>query len=213
MADEPDRWRRSRSTATGACSRQPPASAASLQRRSACGCRGGRADCSSPRVLPPGRRWSCGCLRAPSTTRWFHRPTRMPPRCSRQARSGTCGFGLDGYGSPEGPQLKVRPASATATRCLACTGIAALMRWQDAILLASVALELLVRVRARRFSLATAVWLGCCRGRRRAVAFVPQMIVWMTFYGQPLAMPQGGGFMRWTEPALLRCSFPIGTGC
>ena len=100
----------------------------------------------------------------------------------------------------------IRTDEASPTRryaLLGClTGIAALMRWQDAILLAPVALDLLVNVRARRFSLATAVWLGLLSLVTAAVAFVPQMIVWMTLYGQPLAMPQGGGFMRWTEPAL-----------
>jgi hypothetical protein len=100
----------------------------------------------------------------------------------------------------------IRSNEASPTRryaLLGClTGIAALMRWQDAILLAPVALDLLLNVRARRFSLATAVWLGLLSLVTAAVAFVPQMIVWMTLYGQPLAMPQGGGFMRWTEPAL-----------
>jgi hypothetical protein len=83
-----------------------------------------------------------------------------------------------------------------------CTGIAALMRWQDAILLAPVALDLLIQVRAGRFSLARAVLLGLVSVATAAVAFIPQMAVWMVLYGQPLAIPQGGGFMRWTSPAL-----------
>ncbi|MBA3638734.1 MAG: hypothetical protein H0W53_05535, partial [Acidobacteria bacterium] len=52
------------------------------------------------------------------------------------------------------------------------------------------------------FSFARAVLLGLLSLVTAVVAFVPQMIVWMALYGQPLAMPQGGGFMRWTEPAL-----------
>ena len=83
-----------------------------------------------------------------------------------------------------------------------CTGIAALMRWQDAILLAPVALELLVRLRARQVSFGRVVVLGAIALGAAVVAFIPQMVVWMVLYGQPLAMPQGGSFMRWTEPAL-----------
>ncbi len=76
------------------------------------------------------------------------------------------------------------------------------MRWQDAILLAPVALDLLVRLRARQFSFARVVGLGAIALGAAALAFIPQMVVWMVLYGQPLAMPQGGSFMRWTEPAL-----------
>lgn len=86
-------------------------------------------------------------------------------------------------------------------------GVAALMRWQDAILLAPIALELLVHVRTGRLPFARAVWFGLTALATAVIAFVPQMIVWMTLYGQPLAMPQGGGFMRWTEPALGRVLF------
>ena len=97
------------------------------------------------------------------------------------------------------------PTSASTNRYVllgACTGVAALMRWQDAILLAPVALELLVHVRTARFRITQAVWLGFVAVATAAVAFIPQMIVWMVLYGQPLALPQGAGFMRWTEPAL-----------
>jgi hypothetical protein len=83
-----------------------------------------------------------------------------------------------------------------------CAGIAALMRWQDAILLAPVALDLLVNVRTGKYRLPQAARLGIVAFAAAAVAFIPQMIVWMVLYGQPLALPQGAGFMRWTEPAL-----------
>ena len=100
----------------------------------------------------------------------------------------------------------IRSSAAAPTRRYGIlgglAGIAALMRWQDAILLVPVALDLLVNVRATRFSFARAVYLGLLSLVAATVAFVPQMIVWMAVYGQPLAMPQGGGFMRWTEPAL-----------
>ena len=83
-----------------------------------------------------------------------------------------------------------------------CTGIAALMRWQDAILLTPVALDLLLRLRTGQLRLPRAVWLGIVALAGAAIAFLPQMIVWTVIYGQPLALPQGAGFMRWTEPAL-----------
>ena len=89
----------------------------------------------------------------------------------------------------------------------ALAGLAALMRWQDAILLASIAAEILLRLRNRRVSFAEAAWSGAIAVGCAAVAFLPQMIVWGVLYGQPLALPQGPAFMRWTEPALLKVLF------
>jgi hypothetical protein len=39
------------------------------------------------------------------------------------------------------------------------------------------------------------------------VGFAPQLAFWMVVYGQPLAIPQGPGFMKWSEPALLLVMF------
>ncbi|MEX2661308.1 MAG: hypothetical protein WD227_05230 [Vicinamibacterales bacterium] len=116
-----------------------------------------------------------------------------------------------GPGSPKG--LRYTPAgmgTSAARRYILLgllAGVAALMRWQDAILLAPIALDLLIAVRASRFSLTRAAGLGLAAVAAAALAFVPQMLVWLTLYGQPLAMPQGGGFMRWTEPALISVLF------
>ena len=65
-----------------------------------------------------------------------------------------------------------------------------------------------IAVRLRRgmaAGAAAARILGCVSAA--LAAFTPQMIVWQTLYGQPLAIPQGGGFMRWGQPALLSVLF------
>lgn len=75
-------------------------------------------------------------------------------------------------------------------------GLCALMRWQDAVLIAIPAIELAtwtVPWSRRLLAVGTAAlgWL---------VAFSPQMVVWTVLYGQPFALPQGPGFMQWTSP-------------
>jgi len=83
------------------------------------------------------------------------------------------------------------------------TGLAALMRWQDAILLASIVIDLGWRLRARSLSPRHALIALFVAAGAALLVFTPQMIVWMSLYGRPLAMPQGSGFMLWTQPALL----------
>jgi hypothetical protein len=78
-------------------------------------------------------------------------------------------------------------------------GLAALMRWQEAVL---IVIPLLEAARwhvspARRAIGAAATALAC------AIAFLPQMAVWTVLYGQPLALPQGSSFMQWTAPHLV----------
>jgi hypothetical protein len=88
----------------------------------------------------------------------------------------------------------------------AAAGAAALMRWQDAVILAVVALDLFWRIRGG-LPVGRAIAFGAASLVVAATAFLPQMIVWQTLYGQPLAMPQGEGFMRWGEPALMDILF------
>lgn len=89
----------------------------------------------------------------------------------------------------------------------ALAGVAALMRWQDAILLVPIALELLVRAARRTMPMVKILLSGLAAVAAAALAFTPQMMVWTTLYGRPLAMPQGEGFMKWSEPALLLMLF------
>lgn len=83
----------------------------------------------------------------------------------------------------------------------ALAGFSALMRWQDAVILAVPVLDLLIRMRSG-MTPADAAARGAACAAAALVAFLPQMLVWQTLYGQPLAIPQGGGFMRWGDPAL-----------
>lgn len=78
-------------------------------------------------------------------------------------------------------------------------GVAALMRWQDAVLLAVPALE----VWWHRQNVARLC--ACAAGA--VLSFAPQMIVWWILYGTPLTVPQGADFMRWTDPALIAVLF------
>lgn len=75
-------------------------------------------------------------------------------------------------------------------------GLAALMRWQDALF---VAVPFIEAARwpvpfTKRLAGVIATAVGFC------LAFSPQMAVWTVLYGQPLALPQGPGFMQWTNP-------------
>lgn len=80
----------------------------------------------------------------------------------------------------------------------ALAGAAALMRWQDAVLLVAVGVDLMARVRG----VGAVAGRAAAAGVAAACVFTPQMAVWQVLYGQPLAIPQGAGFMRWQDPAL-----------
>jgi hypothetical protein len=79
----------------------------------------------------------------------------------------------------------------------ALAGVAALMRWQDVVLLVVPAIDAgwrhPVRGAAARIVVAAAAALA---------AFAPQMIVWERLYGHAFTIPQGAAFMRWAQPAL-----------
>jgi len=78
-------------------------------------------------------------------------------------------------------------------------GIAALMRWQDAVLLIVPAIDAWWhRERGLAATLTNVVVATACA----MVAFTPQLYVWHTLYGHAFVIPQGGGFMRWGAPAL-----------
>jgi hypothetical protein len=82
----------------------------------------------------------------------------------------------------------------------ALAGVAALMRWQDAVLLLIPAIEAAWRVRTGGAT-GSAVRIAAAVAAA-AAAFAPQMAVWNVLYGSPFVIPQGSGFMRWTSPAL-----------
>jgi hypothetical protein len=90
-------------------------------------------------------------------------------------------------------------------------GLAALVRWQDAVFLVAPLVEAVTNATQgwRRdaatvaplgsIALQIGVALACA-----AVAFLPQNLVWLVLYGTPFTVPQGAEFMKWTQPALVR---------
>ena len=89
----------------------------------------------------------------------------------------------------------------------ALVGLCALVRWQDATMLLIPALEAAFALRAIPGSAwaKSRGWLvrvaaACATA---LVVFTPQLAVWAQIYGRALVLPQGEGFMRWTEPALV----------
>jgi hypothetical protein len=81
----------------------------------------------------------------------------------------------------------------------ALAGLAALMRWQDALFV------LIPLFEAARWAVPATRRLagGGATAVGFLLAFLPQMAVWTVLYGQPFALPQGSGFMQWTTPHLL----------
>lgn len=93
----------------------------------------------------------------------------------------------------------------------ALIGFAALVRWQEATLLALPAIDAL-----------RAAWRGAGSAGARMggaitravvatlaalVVFSPQMMVWQILYGEAFLVPQGGQFMRWHDAALMAVLF------
>jgi len=94
----------------------------------------------------------------------------------------------------------------------ALAGLTALVRWQEVIVLALPMGELVAAVAKRRQSSGSAVLrLGLMAGSF-TVIFAPQLIAWRHIYGDFLVMPQGGEFMRWTDPALGSVLFSLRHG-
>jgi len=77
-------------------------------------------------------------------------------------------------------------------------GLAALVRWQNAVWLVLPVYELLALRRpwTARAALAAA-WLGGF-----VLAFSPQLAAWLRLYGTPLLIPQGSGFLLWDRPEM-----------
>jgi hypothetical protein len=80
----------------------------------------------------------------------------------------------------------------------ALVGCAALMRWQDAVMLAIPAIECL----RCPVSFSRRLGMGAAAGLAALVVFSPQMAVWQVLYGSPLTVPQGSSFMMWFQPHL-----------
>lgn len=86
-------------------------------------------------------------------------------------------------------------------------GVAALVRWQDAIVLILPAWELVAARRAGRLTTGAMIVFGARTGLACAVTVLPQLLAWQAIYGSAFTVPQGTSFMRWTEPAVLSVLF------
>lgn len=85
----------------------------------------------------------------------------------------------------------------------ALAGIAALMRWQDALWLALPAWQ------AIRWDVSWGRRVGAlaAAGAGWVLVFSPQMYVWHVLYGSAVTVPQGATFMEWTSPNLVAMLF------
>ena len=91
-------------------------------------------------------------------------------------------------------------------------GLAAMVRWQDVIVLLLPAAELLRDCARKRVSVVS-VTAGCLAlGAAALAAMSPQLFAWYAVYGSPVVMPQGAGFMRWTQPEVLNLLFSLRHG-
>jgi hypothetical protein len=91
-------------------------------------------------------------------------------------------------------------------------GLAALVRWQDAIVLLLPAWELQDAVRRSRLPLPKAAMSVALLMAGLVVGVLPQLLAWHAIYGSFLTVPQGGSFMRWGEPAVLSVLFSTNHG-
>ncbi len=96
-----------------------------------------------------------------------------------------------------------RPSLGRFAEWGALVGLAALMRWQDAIF----GIVPLIEAARWRAPAGRRVAAAGLTGLTAAAVFSPQMVVWTVLYGHPLALPQGASFMRWFSPHLLAVLF------
>jgi len=91
---------------------------------------------------------------------------------------------------------------------LGLTGaLAALVRWQDAIVLLLPAYEIVVARTAGRVTTGQLARFGATMGAGLLTGVVPQLMAWQSVYGSAFVIPQGGSFMRWGDPAILSVLF------
>lgn len=110
--------------------------------------------------------------------------------------------------------LRTRETPGFGRACLLglLGGLVALVRWQDAIVLLVPLAELVYEMRRGR-------WVGgapfvhlVVMGIAMSVTFAPQLLAWQAIFGTPMLMPQGNGFMQWSNPALWSVLFSLKHG-
>lgn len=84
-----------------------------------------------------------------------------------------------------------------------CGGLAAIVRWQNILIVAPVAVALHIRDRGYRFERKDLNrWVSFLLAS--GIALSPQIIVWLALYGTPFLVPQGEGFVDLTRLPLVR---------
>lgn len=82
-------------------------------------------------------------------------------------------------------------------------GVAALVRWQDAIVLLLPALEVAAVVRDDARKMPAAITALAAMGLAGALVVLPQALAWRAMYGQSVVVPGRPGYIHWTSPKLL----------
>ena len=91
-------------------------------------------------------------------------------------------------------------------------GIAALVRWQDGIILVLPVFDLARSIAKGQSSIVAAGLRAGAMVGGTAIMLLPQMLAWRAIYGQFIVMPQGEGFMQWARPALVSVLFSLRHG-
>jgi hypothetical protein len=91
-------------------------------------------------------------------------------------------------------------------------GLVALVRWQDAVVLLLPVAEALDDIHRGRSGRAAAFLHLAVMGATASIVCVPQLLAWQAIYGTPVLVPQGKGFMRWSQPEILAVLFSLKHG-
>jgi hypothetical protein len=95
-----------------------------------------------------------------------------------------------------------RPASALAFGLAA--GLTCVNRWQDAVIVAPLAAVVVAAPRLSARDRRAGLGLSAAAA---TLAVAIQLRAWHVQFGTPLLIPQGAGYMRWLEPAILPLTF------
>jgi hypothetical protein len=110
--------------------------------------------------------------------------------------------------------LRTREEPGVGRACLlgVLGGVVALVRWQDVVVLLLPLAEAVYEIRRGRWGLVAALGHLVLLVVAAGVMVAPQFVAWQAIYGTPVLMPQGGGFMRWSQPEVLAVLFSLKHG-
>lgn len=84
-----------------------------------------------------------------------------------------------------------------------CGGLTALIRWQNILLVAPISIALHLADRKRAFDSTDVRRWGSFLGAA-LLSLSPQLIVWWSLYGSPFVVPQGSGYVDFSDLPLLK---------